>query len=99
MECKTIHFLRKPRPQRTAFSSLFGTAIDDLTLFEHQINLLNGPLILMQLLKILLPAQQFHPVFGNDIFCLVMVAVSVFSLLNRAYGGTVIAGARQVNRT
>ena len=36
VECKTICFLRKPRPQRTAFSNLFRTAIDDLILFEHQ---------------------------------------------------------------
>ena len=43
VECKIIQFMKKPRPHKTE--------IDDLILFEQQVNLVNGPVILMQLLR------------------------------------------------
>ena len=44
VECKIIQFMRRPRPHKK-------TEIDDLILFEQQVNLVNGPVILMQLLR------------------------------------------------
>ena len=42
------------------------TDIDELILLEQEINLLNGPIVLLQLLRLLLPAAEpFDLVFGN----------------------------------
>ena len=42
------------------------TDIDELILLEQEINLLNGPIVLLQLLRLLLPATEpFDLVFGN----------------------------------
>ena len=42
------------------------TDIDELILLEQEINLLNGPIVLLQLLRLLLPASHpFDLVFGN----------------------------------
>ena len=42
------------------------TDIDELILLEQEVNLLNGPIVLLQLLRLLLPATEpFDLVFGN----------------------------------
>ena len=42
------------------------TDIDELILLEQEVNLINGPIVLLQLLRLLLPAAEpFDLVFGN----------------------------------
>ena len=82
---KMIQYLRAPRPHRSL--------IDDLTLFEQQVNLINGPVILLQLLRILDP-RPLHPLFNNVWFCWIMEAMVLFTVSHRAVGGTIIAGVR-----
>ena len=42
------------------------TDIDELILLEQEVNLLNGPIVLLQLLRLLLPATEpFDLVFRN----------------------------------
>ena len=82
-----IQFLRAPRHHKTA--------IDDLTLFEQLINLLNGPVICMQLLRILNP-PLLRPLFENIVVCRMTEATVMLALCHRSLGGTVIAGVRQV---
>ena len=82
---KMIQYLRAPRPHRSL--------IDDLTLFEQQVNLMNGPVILLQLLRILDP-RPLHPLFNNVWFCWIMEAMVLFTVSHRAVGGTIIAGVR-----
>ena len=88
MKCKMIRFLTTDRPCKTA--------IDSLILFEQLINLVNGPVILMQLLRIFNP-QPLCPLFRNIVFCRAMEATVTFALCHRSLGGTVIAGVRQVH--
>ena len=87
VKCKMIQFLRAPRHHKTA--------IDDLTLFEQLINLLNGPVICMQLLRILNP-PLLRPLFENIVVCRMTEATVMLALCHRSLGGTVIAGVRQV---
>ena len=84
---KMIQYLRAPRPHRSL--------IDDLTLFEQQVNLMNGPVILLQLLRILDP-RPLHLLFNNVWFCWTMEALVLFTVSHRAVGGTIIAGVRYV---
>ena len=84
---KMIQYLRAPRPHRSL--------IDDLTLFEQQVNLMNGPVILLQLLRILDP-RPLHLLFSNVWFCWTMEALVLFTVSHRAVGGTIIAGVRYV---
>ena len=82
---KMIQYLRAPRPHRSL--------IDDLTLFEQQVNLMNGPVILLQLLRILDP-RPLHILFNNVWFCWIMEVVVLFTVSHRSVGGTIIAGVR-----
>ena len=82
-----IQYLHCPRPHRSA--------IDDLSLLEQEINLLNGPVIFLQILRILDP-QPLRALFDNDVFCWIVEAVVLFAYCHRALGGMVIAGVRQV---
>ena len=87
VKCKMIRFLKAPRHHKTA--------IDDLTLFEQLINLLNGPVISMQLLRILNPPPLWC-IFESNVVCRITEATVMFALCHRSLGGTVIAGVRQV---
>ena len=84
---KMIQYLRAPRPHRSL--------IDDLTLFEQQVNLMNGPVILLQLLRILDP-YPLQLLFNNDWFCWMMEALVLFTVSHRSVVGTIIAGVRYV---
>ena len=47
-------------------SKIRKTDIDELILLEQEVNLLNGPIVLLQLLRLLLPATPpFDLVFRN----------------------------------
>ena len=88
MKFKMIQYLRAPRPHKSG--------IDDLSLFEQAVNVMNGPVILFQMLRIL----DLHPLralFRSAMFCWVMEASVLFTVCHRSFGGTAIAGARQVN--
>ena len=69
--------------------------IDDLILFEQKVNLLNAPLILLQLLRILFPFWMKN-IFGNIEFCCVWFVFAITAMYFRAIGGLGIAGVRQV---
>ena len=67
--------------------------VDDIILFEHLINLLNIPVILLQLLRILFPAP-IRLVFGNIQMVSVIEIIGSFTLFHRAIGGLGIATVR-----
>ena len=69
--------------------------VDDLILFEHKVNLINAPLIFMQLLRILFPFFM-KEVLGNIVFVTLWASIGSFALFHRAIGGIGIAGVRQV---
>ena len=70
--------------------------VDDLILFEHQVNLINAPLIFMQLLRILFPFFMTD-ILGNIVFVSLWASLGSFALFHRAIGGFGIAGVRQVH--
>ena len=67
--------------------------VDDIILFEHLINLLNIPIILTQLLRIMFPIP-IRLAFGNMLSCSLIEAVGSFALFHRAIGGLGIAAVR-----
>ena len=69
--------------------------VDDLILFEHKVNLINAPLIFMQLLRILFPFFM-KEILGNIVFVSLWGSLGAFALFHRAIGGFGIAGVRQV---
>ena len=69
--------------------------VDDLVLFEQLVNLINGPLILMQLAHILFPSYT-QQVLGNIVFCSSWSTLMAIGLFHRAIGGLGIAVVRQV---
>ena len=85
---KMIEYLqRKDRSTNTTIQ------VDDMVLFEQRVNLLNGPLIFMQLIRILLPSCM-EDILGNIPFCFVYAVLSTCALVHRAAGGLGIAGVR-----
>ena len=81
-----MQFLKSPGKARTD--------IDELSLFEQRINLLNGYVILMQLIRIWIP-----PNIGDHylvlLFSLLMESSVFLATCHRAFGSLVIAGIRQ----
>ena len=69
--------------------------MDDLILFEQKVNLINGPLIFAQLLRLFFPTPM-REILGNTAFCSSWVALAMFALFHRAIGGFGIAVVRQV---
>ena len=69
--------------------------LDDLILFEQKVNLINGPLIFAQLLRLLFPTCM-RKILGNTVFCSAWAALAMFTLFHRAIGGFGIAVVRQV---
>ena len=70
--------------------------VDDLILFEQKVNLINAPLIFMQLLRILFPFFM-KDILGNIVFVSLWASIGAFALFHRAIGGLGIAGVRQVH--
>ena len=81
--------------QRRSIRTNIVIHVDDLILFEQKVNLINGPLILLQLLRILFPFWM-KDILGNIEFCTVWAAFANIAILYRAIGGLGIAGVRQV---
>ena len=81
-------FLKSPGTARTD--------IDELSLFEQRINLLNGFVVLMQLIRIWIP-----PNIGDHylvtLFGLLMEFSVFLAACHRAFGSLVIVGVRQVH--
>ena len=69
--------------------------VDELILFEQKVNLLNGPVIVVQLLRIVVPAPS-NGVFRHSALCVTMETAAAFAVLYRAIGGLGIALVRQV---
>ena len=67
--------------------------VDDLVLAEQKVNLVNGPLILMQLILILFPSCG-KDILGNIPFCFGFAVLSSCALFHRAAGGLGIAVVR-----
>ena len=87
MKFRMIQHMSAPRAHRSG--------IDDLTLFEQKVNLMNGPVILLQMLRIL-DLDPLRALWRDAMFCWTMEATVLFTVCHRALGGTVIAGVRQV---
>ena len=83
-----MQFLKSPGKARTD--------IDELSLFEQRINLLNGYVILMQFIRIWIP-----PNIGDHylvtLFGLLMEFSAFLAGCHRAFGSLVIVGVRQVH--
>ena len=69
--------------------------VDELILFEQKVNLLNGPVIAVQLLRVVVPAP-LNGVFRHSALCVTMETAASFAVLHRAIGGLGIALVRQV---
>ena len=67
--------------------------MDELVLLEQSINVLNGPLILMQFLHYVVPSYTMH-IFEGFFFCSVRYLLSLIAFYHRAIGGLGIAVVR-----
>ena len=66
-------------------------SVDDLVLFEQEVNLISAPLILIQVFRIMFPLKE---ILGNIVFCSFWEALQMLVLFHRAIGGFGIAGVR-----
>ena len=67
--------------------------MDELVLVEQCVNLINGPLIFLQLLHLSIPAYT-KQIFENFVFCSVRHLLLRIAIYHRAIGGLGIAGVR-----
>ena len=91
IKVRIIHYLLQPRSKSTSTT----IQLDDLILFEQEVNLINGLLIFAQLLPLFFPSSM-REILGNTVFCSSWVALAMFALFHRAIGGFGIALVRQV---
>ena len=90
VELSILQYLtRRTRPKSTNTT----IQVDEIVLFEHAVNLLNGPMIFVKMLHF-----TFHMytevIFGNMVFSSVWKVFAAFVSLHRAIGGLGIAGVR-----
>ena len=69
------------------------TNLDECILFEHVVNLLNAPLILMMLLRLTVPAP-FINLLMTPAVCVAMQAITNVASAHRGFGGLGIATMR-----
>lgn len=69
--------------------------VDDMVLFEQIVNAINGPLIMLLIVRILFPYNT-KGIMGNIIFCYIWGIFAGFAFAHRAIGGFGIAFVRQV---
>ena len=69
------------------------TDIDDLILFEQRVNLMNAPVILMQMLWIMIEMPKTESIW-IIVLSSVMQSAQFFAACHRAFGSTVIVGVR-----
>ena len=67
--------------------------VDELVLVEQCVNLINGPLIFLQLLHLSIPAYT-KQIFESFVFCSVRHLLLRIAIYHRAIGGLGIAGVR-----
>ena len=79
--------------QRRSKSTNTTIQVDDLVLFEQKVNLINGGLIFMQLIRILFPSCM-KDILGNIGFCFFYLVLSTCATVHRALGGCGIAVVR-----
>ena len=70
--------------------------LDDIILFEQFVNLINGSIILIQLIHLLFPSYTREK-FGNIVFGSIWSALMAVGIFHRAIGGFGIAVVRQVD--
>ena len=82
------------------------TTINGLILFEQYMNMLCAPIIIIQLLRVLvelmptfLPTPFTSQLFSNSIISRIVDSLMMTTFCHRAFGGTIIAGARYVVTT
>ena len=86
-----VQYLRRKKRKSTRTI----VQVDELVYFEHMLNVVNGPLILLQILQLLIPAYT-QMVFGNLVFCSVWGFFAQFGIIHRAIGGLGIAATRVI---
>ena len=69
------------------------TNLDEIILFEHEMNLVNAPLIFMMLLRLTVPAPLVDLLMTPAI-CLAMQAIITMASAHRGFGGLGIATMR-----
>ena len=87
---KIIQYLRT---RRRCNVGIIIVDVDEMILFEHLINLLNIPIILLQLLRILFPISITR-VLGNMASCFIIEVIGSFVIFHRSIGGLGIAAVR-----
>ena len=65
--------------------------------FDQRVNLLNGPVMLAQLVWLLVPIPKINNHLTTS-FSLAMEAAVFFSMSHRAFGSFVIVGVRKVSK-
>ena len=66
------------------------TNLDEIILFEHTVNLLNVPLILMMLLRLTVPEPHVD-LLKTPAVCVAMEAITNVAAAHRGFGGLGIA--------
>ena len=84
-----IRYLR----QRGRRSTATIIQLDELVLFEQTVNIVNAPLIIMNLLHLSIPAYT-EQIFENLVCCSVWYMLFMFTTFHRTIGGLGIAGVR-----
>ena len=69
--------------------------VDDMVLFEQIVNAVNGPLILILIVRILFPFYT-KEILGRTTFCYIWGIFAALAFAHRAIGGFGIAFVRQV---
>ena len=69
--------------------------MDELVLLEQSVNLINGPLIFLQLLHLSAPSHTID-IFEGFVFCSVRFLLLHIAIYHRAIGGLGIAGVRVI---
>ena len=92
IKLKIVQYLQSNRISNTIIQ------VDDLILFEHRVNFINGPVIIMQLLCFWFPITMTK-VLGNIMFSSLFGVCGKLALFHRAIGGLGIAGVRYAHIT
>ena len=91
VKLRMIRYLKHTRK-----STSTTVQVDDLVLFEQFVNLINGPIIVIQFVHILFPSYTKDKL-GNIIFCSIWSGLMAIGTFQRAIGGFGIAAVRQVS--
>ena len=90
IELSIIQYLTRPTRPRSTSTTI---QVDDIMLFEHVVNLINGPMIFVKIFHFACHSYT-KEIFGNMVFSSVWKVMAVFVSYHRAIGGLRIAGVR-----